>query len=88
MKITDLIEQIQQNDPELLKGIPEGKAISLIRAVFKHINEVLLETEEGRVKCSPLGQFRVRMVQNEDEKIPRKRIIFWPTKLGEIKTGN
>ena len=90
MKVTELIEQIQQANPKLLAGIPANRAAALIRNAFKHMNEALAETEEGVVIFAGLGQFRVRKVEKEveGEKVIRTQIAFRRAELDPGKASN
>jgi nucleoid DNA-binding protein len=82
MKVAELIEQIQQANPQLLAGIPPNRAAALIRTLFKHMNDTLAGTEEGVVKFAGLGQFRVKRVEKEVDgaKVATKRILFVASK--------
>ena len=73
-----MIEQIRKTDPKLLEDIPGGKAATLVRSIFKQMNQTLAMTEEGVVKFVGLGQFRVRKVEKELEgkKVTRTQIVF------------
>jgi hypothetical protein len=78
MKIVEIIEKVSQNDPKALAGIPGGKAVSLVRAVFGQITHAIDTTDDGIVQIAGLGRFRVRMVEREIEgkKTFVKRVFF------------
>jgi hypothetical protein len=78
MKVTQLLAEIQKSDPQLLAGIPEGRAEALVAGVFKHMNETIAQADEGRVDFAGLGRFVVRQVEREKDgrKIVRTLIHF------------
>lgn len=83
MKPTEIVEKLQQNDPELLGKIPPRKAAGIIRAAFEQLVIELQNTDEGKVTVPKLGNFIVRQVDTEKngEKAQVKRIIFRPVAL-------
>lgn len=77
MKIKELVQSVKDSTPALA-GIPDGKAVALLRAAFQQISAEIESTAEGVVKVGGLGQFRVRQVEREkgDEKVTVKVVGF------------
>jgi nucleoid DNA-binding protein len=79
MKISRLIEEIRDTDPDLLEGIPQQRAVALIEKVFRHIAQTVAITESDRVAYEGLGRFAIKQVTKEvDGKmvtLPRVRFI-------------
>ena len=80
MKSIELIEKIKKDNPKLLSGIPERKAVALIRNVLNDISSTIDDTEEGTVNIGNLGIFRVISKQNDGEGESRKIIRFKPVR--------
>ena len=89
MKVTELIAQIQQSDPQLLSGIPAPQAAALVTAAFKHMNGVLAKTGDGAVIFAGLGRFRIKKIQGgvAAENASRTRITFRMLEAGEGAGG-
>jgi nucleoid DNA-binding protein len=64
VKIKELVQSVKDSTPALA-GIPDGKAVALLRAAFQQISAEIESTAEGVVKVGGLGQFRVRQVERE-----------------------
>ena len=78
MDVTGLIDGVRRNAPTLLEGISQEQAETLLKNVFRQVNETLAATEEGVVKYPGFGQFRVRKVERkvDGETITRTQIMF------------
>jgi hypothetical protein len=79
-KGVDLIEQMQQTQPELLNGISPQKARLLASNIFKHIQDNLAHMDDGTVSYAGLGSFRVRKVGQDQNGVNavRTHIRFRP----------
>ena len=60
INVVALLELIEQNNPELLAGLPKSKAATFLRTAFSQINDIIGEAEEGNVNFKGLGQFRIK----------------------------
>jgi hypothetical protein len=77
---TDVIEQMQQQDPQLLHGVVPHQARKLLSNVFAYINRRLARIEDGVLSCEGLGRFRVikRSGAAKRRSAADRRIIFYP----------
>ena len=82
MNPTELVELIKEKRPNLLGKMPEKKAVALIREALADLGGHIAEAEEGVVRVPGLGNFRIRMVEKEQdgENVRVKRIIFLAAK--------
>jgi nucleoid DNA-binding protein len=87
ISVAALLEQMQQGNPDLLKGLPKPKAAELLRSAFKQVKDILAQTQEGKVAFGGLGQFRVRQVEKEvaGKKVIRTQIVFKSVEPGKGK---
>jgi nucleoid DNA-binding protein len=84
MKVTEIIQKMQQNNPELLKDIPEERAKALVQKIFGHMKAAVARAEEGSVQFPGFGVFRIRKVEKEidGKKVVKKQVRFRPA--GEL----
>ncbi len=78
MKIEQIIEAIQADEPKALAGLPEAAASKLLRAAFRTVHKMVTEAPEGSVAVPNLGNFKVKMAQKKDEPDaePVRRVVF------------
>jgi hypothetical protein len=77
----DVIELMQQAQPDMLKDIGADQAHKLADSVFAYVNERLAQTEEGVVSFEKLGRFRLRKPRDDKadgEKPAVRNIAFHP----------
>jgi hypothetical protein len=88
MKMTpnDLLKIIGVDNPNLLSGIREKQALTLIRATLVCVARTLDTSQEELVVIAGFGRFRIRMVEREvdGKKVFKKRILYVPARA---KTG-
>jgi len=80
MIIKELVQQVKGRVPAQLGKIPDAKAASLLREAFALIRDELAKTDQGMVKVGGLGNFRIRLVEveNDGKTETVKRITFVP----------
>ena len=80
MKINEIIEQVKKSNPNALKGVPEKKAVALVRAAFSQVGTAVDEADEGVVKVASFGRFKIVKKEREVEggKEVLKRVFFTP----------
>jgi len=85
MTPTELVELIKEKRPNLLGKMPEQKAVALIRAALADLGRHIAEAEEGVVKVQGMGNFRIRMVEREQDgkNVTVKHIAFLAAKPKE-----
>ena len=78
MKVNELIEQINKNNPALLKGMPEKTVIALIRTILTSVGDAVDSVDDGDIAVAILGRFRVKQKEREvdGKKIVAKHIVF------------
>jgi len=81
VQLSDLVDQVRRTSPSLLNGISQDEANTLLREVFKHMNQKLAQAEGGFVNFASLGRFRINRVETNanGQKSVQRRIIFRPT---------
>ena len=79
MNIKEILAEVGKKDQAILGGIPEEKAMRLIRMTFGHIARLIDSKEEGVIKIGGLGRFTVRTVEREKEggTVLKKRVVFY-----------
>lgn len=78
MKPNELLESIKKEKPELLSGLPDKKAVVIIRLALAQLAQQIDALEDGALKVPGLGIFQVRQVEREKDgqKVFVKRIVF------------
>jgi hypothetical protein len=82
IRVAELVEQLRRSQPALLEGIPEEKAVALVRYAFRHVGSTLAAAGEGAVSFSALGRFQLRHTPGkaEGKSGRRTRIGFRPAR--------
>jgi hypothetical protein len=62
--ISSLLDELEQQDPAVLKGFSRADARELVRSVFRQMRETLTTVDEGLVRYEGLGRFRVTKVES------------------------
>lgn len=86
MKALDIVEQIRQESPALFGGMPDKKAVRLVREILTYVAKQVDSAEEGKLSIPHLGTFRVRHVERDKdgEKTSVKKIGFKPGKIKAV----
>ncbi len=87
MKALEIVEKIKQESPALFGGMPDKKAVRLVKEVLSQVAKQVESAEDGKLSVPSLGTFRVRQVERdkEGEKVSIKKIGF---KLAKIKADS
>lgn len=82
MKIDEVVQEVKSVSSKQLASLPDVKLKSFLRKAFGQILQELETTNEGLVKVSGLGSFRIKQVEVEKDnaKTLQKRIVFHPAK--------
>lgn len=82
MNAKQLVATIKQETPDLLAGVPEGKAARLVLAALGQIAKQIEQTEEGILPVAGMGRFRVRRGEKDTEagKVVRTVVTFIPAR--------
>jgi len=75
--LKELVERVKGSSKQFA-DLPDGKAIALLREVFRQIGDEVARTNDGVVKVSGLGSFRIKQVEREKDgkKEMVKKITF------------
>jgi nucleoid DNA-binding protein len=87
MKLTEIVELIKSDNPQLLGKMPDKKAAQIVRAVLGQVGKSVAGTAEGVVKVPGLGNFRVKNVEREKDgqKLTVRKVAFIVPKPGAKK---
>ena len=73
-----IVEMIQQDTPELLAGIPEKRAATLIAQGLAVLAQHLDSVDEGALQVPRFGRFQIRQVEiKKDGETTKVRRIFF-----------
>jgi len=78
MNMQEIIAKAKEAAPDRFASIQEGKAVALVREVFKQIVEEIESVEEGVVKVGGFGQFRIMKAEREKDgrRVAVRRVSF------------
>lgn len=78
MKAIEIVELIKQSNPKVLGKMPDKRAAMLVQAVLAEFTKQLDAVDDGVVKVSGFGNFRIKQVEQEKDgnKVSVKKISF------------
>jgi len=78
MNVTEIVELIKQETPQMLGQMPDKRAAMVIRLGLLQLGKYLNNMEEGVVRVPGLGKFHVKQleVEKDGKKIKTKRTFF------------
>ncbi len=78
MKPSEIVELIKKDKPNVFGELSDKKASLIVREILSHLGRHIEGMDEGVLKLTGLGKFRIRQTLKEEDgkEVPRKKVSF------------